>query len=248
MSLDNIRIVLLSPLYGGNVGSVCRAMANMGLSDLAIAAPRHLDMQEAKMMACHANHILEARKEFASLEAALADCLAVAGTTARSGLYRQHAGSPRDWAPKGLAAAARGSMALVFGPEDNGLTNEDLALCTDIIQIPTTTDYSSINVAQAVLLCAYELFVADCGYELPEEKSPLAPSELRERMFAMWRETLLRIGFMEEDKADHMMLGLRRVMSRGAMTIDDVNICMGIARQAFWAADQADVDKMEEVI
>ena len=245
--MDNIRIVLVSPLYGGNVGSVCRAMANMGLSDLAIAAPRPLDMQEARMMACHADAILEGRTEFPDLQSALADCIAVAGTTARCGLYRQHAGTAREWAPKGLAAASRGPLALVFGPEDNGLANEDLALCTDLIQIPTSSEYSSINVAQAVLICAYELFVASSGYELPEEKSPLASSELRERMFTIWRETLLSIGFMEEDKADHMMLGLRRVLSRGAMTVDDVKICMGIARQSAWAAEQAEKEKVEEV-
>ncbi len=246
--MGNIRIVLVSPIYGGNVGSVCRAMANMGLSDLALAAPQQLDMQEARMMACHANHILENLGRFPNLESALADCVAVVGTTARCGLYRQHASTAREWAPKGLAAAERGPVAMVFGPEDNGLSNEDLALCTDIIHIPTTVEYSSINVAQAVLICAYELFLADNAYELPEEKSPLAPSELRERMFAMWREALLEVGFMEEDKAEHMMLGLRRVMSRGALTIDDVNICMGIARQATWAARRTRKESVEEVL
>lgn len=236
MSLDNIRIVLVNPLYGGNVGSVCRAMSNMGFSDLAIAAPRSLDMDEARMMACHATEILESRSEFASLADAVADCGLVMAATARCGLYRRHAKSPREWAAKALEAAGSGKVALVFGREDNGLSNEEIALATQIIQIPTTPEYPSLNLAQAVMICCYEVFVAGGTHEPMVEKSPEAPSELRERMFAMWDETLMKIGFMKEDKEDHMMLGLRRILSRGPMTVDDVRILMGIARQTLWAA------------
>ena len=236
MTLDNIRVVLVRPLYGGNVGAVCRAMANMGLSDLAIAVPQPFDLDEARMMACHATDILDGRTEYPSLAAAVADCAAVMGTTARMGLYRQHAKTPREWAPLAAEAARTGRVALMFGPEDDGLNNEELALATQIIQIPTTKERSSLNLAQAVLLCAYEIFVASGVYESPREKSDAAPSELRERMFEMWRETLMHIGFMKEDKADHMMYGLRRILSRGSLTVDDVRIMMGIARQALWAA------------
>lgn len=236
MGLENIRIVLVSPLYGGNVGAVCRAMANMGLSDLVLAAPRPLDLQEARMMACHADGLLDARREVATLPDAVADCGLVMGTSARGGLYRQHARPPRAWAPRALEAAESGRVALVFGPEDKGLANEDLAVCTQIIQIPTTEAYSSLNLAQAVLICAYELFVAAGAYEPPREKSPEAPGALRERMFGLWRDTLLEIGFMNEEKAEHMMLGLRRILGRGTLTTDDVRILMGIARQSVWAA------------
>lgn len=236
MGLENVRIVLKSPLYGGNVGAVCRAMANMGLSELAIAEPRPLDLREGRMMACHAEPILFGRREYPALADAVADCALVIGTSARKGLYRQHARTPRDWAPHVREMAERGRVALVFGSEDNGLSNEDLALCTHVIQIPSEPAYASINLSQAVMICCYELYLAAGTYEPIEEKSPEAPSALRERMFAMWRETLLGIGFMEEDKADHMMLGLRRILGRGARTVDDVNIMMGMARQASWAA------------
>ncbi len=235
MSLANIRIVLLSPLYGGNVGSVCRAMANMGLSDLAIAAPRPYDRKEARMMACHATQILETIREYPTLAAAVADCAVVMGTSARSGLYRQHARSPREWAGRALEAAQASKVALVFGPEDNGLDNVDLALCTQIITIPATEEYLSLNLSQAVLVCAYELFVASGAYAPRQEKSPEAPSALRERMYAMWEQLLLKVGFMERDKAEHMMLGVRRIFARGPLTIDDVRILMGIARQTEWA-------------
>jgi tRNA/rRNA methyltransferase len=240
MSLKDIRIVLMSPIYGGNVGSVCRAMANMGLSELAIAAPRRLNMAEARMMACHAVEILDDRLEFPTLAGAVADCGTIIGTTARPGLYRQHAKSPRDWAPKALESAQNGKCAIVFGPEDNGLTTEEVGLCTQMVQIPTTDEYKSLNVAQAVIICCYELFVASGLYEPPREKSEEAPSELRERMFALWREALLGIGFMKEDKADHMMYGIRRIFSRGALTVDDVKILMGMARQTQWHAECGD--------
>lgn len=253
MSLDNIRIVLVNPIYGGNVGSVCRAMANMGFSDLAIAAPRsregapglsgaprQINMDEARMMACRATHILENRSEFPALVEAVADCGVVIGTTARKGLYRQHARTPREWAQKAIEVARMGRVALVFGREDNGLSNEELALCTQIIQIPTIKEYTSLNIAQAVMICCYELFIANGSYERCREKSPEAPSYLRERMFGMWREALLKIGFMKEDKADHMMHGLRRILSRGTLTVDDVRILTGIARQALWAARDND--------
>lgn len=234
--LDNIRVVLVSPLYGGNVGSVCRAMANMGITDLALAAPRELDMFEAKKMACHALPVLDSRREFSTLAEAVADCGLVMGTSAREGLYRQHARSPREWAGRALEAAAGAKVALVFGPEDNGLSNEDLALCTQVMKIPTHAACSSLNLSQAVLICCYELFLLGGEYEPPVEKSVEAPSRLREQMFEIWRETLLQIGFMEDEKADHMMLGLRRILSRGSLTEDDVRIMLGIARQMQWAA------------
>ena len=247
MNLDNIRVVLVHPLYGGNVGSVCRAMANMGLSDLALVNPQRLNMDDARMMACHATQVLEDRSEFASLAEAVGDCGLVMGTTARTGLYRQHARAPRDWVPKALEATQTGHVALVFGPEENGLSNEDLALCTQIIQIPTTEEFTSLNVAQAVMVCCYEIFVASGSYEGPAEKSEEAPSQLRERMFGLWRETLLEIGFMKDDKAEHMMLGLRRILSRGILTVDDVKILMGIARQAAWAARNVPLADAEQI-
>ncbi len=236
MGLENIRVVLVEPLYGGNVGAVCRAMANAGMKALTLVNPKPLDLDEARMMACHAGHVLDGRRECATLAEAVADCTLVMGTSAREGLYRQHARSPRDWAPVILETAAQAPVALVFGREDKGLSNDELALCNRIIQIPSDPACPSLNLSQAVLICCYEIFVLAGVYQPPEEKSLLATSELRERMFAIWRELLLEIGFMEPDKADHMMLGIRRLMGRGAQTEDDVRILMGIARQAEWAS------------
>jgi tRNA/rRNA methyltransferase len=235
-NFGNIRVVLTRPLYGGNVGQVCRAMANMGLRDLALAAPSPFDTGDVRMMACHAYDIFTERTEYPGLAEAVADCAMVVGASARGGLYRGHAEPPRTLAPRIAAASERGRVALVFGPEDDGLSNTELAFCTAILRIPTNPSHTSLNLSQAVLLCAYEVFLAAADYEPPREKSPEAPSGLRERMFALWRRTLFAIGFLQADKADHMMLGLRRVFARGVRTEDDAKIMMGIARQAEWAA------------
>lgn len=236
--LQNIRVVLVNPLYGGNVGSACRAMANMGLSDLVLVAPAALDMAEARKMAVAADGVLNGRREAATLAEAVADCGLVMGTTARVGLYRAHVKTPREWAPRILESAAVGKVAIVFGRETWGLTNEEIAFCTNLIQIPSSPDYPSLNVAQAVLICCYEIYGASGLFEPHGEMSPECPAATREQMFKMWREMLLAIGFMKEEKADHMMLGLRRIFGRAPLTEDDVRILMGVARQTMWKADQ----------
>ena len=238
-ALHNIRIVLCRPIYGGNIGSVCRVMANMGLSDLALVAPAEIDWNEASKMACAAQAILESRKTSETIAQAAADCVLVVGATARMGLYRQHAATPREAAPPILASAGNGKVALVFGPEDNGLDNIELAACNRLIQIPSSAKYRSLNLSHAVMICAYELFIATGTFEPLGEKSTEATAKMKEHMFTMWEQTLLEIGFMEPDKAHHMMLGLRRIFSRGQLTEDDVRILMGIARQTLWSAEQA---------
>lgn len=244
-TLANIRIVLCRPIYGGNIGSVCRAMANMGISDLVIAGAGEFDPLEARKMACSANNILESCRRVATLPEALADCALVFGATARKGLYRQHTRSPRDWAQGILEAAHSGRVALLFGPEDDGLSNEELAQCHHLIRIPSTAAYTSLNLSQAVMICMYELYIASGTFEPLPEKSPLAESGMKERMFAMWEQILLEIGFMEPAKAQHMMLGVRRIFSRGALSEDDVRILMGIARQTGWNANRSRVNPPE---
>ncbi len=236
-SLKPVRVVLVSPLYGGNVGSVCRAMMNMGLSDLVIAAPRDdFNTFDAVKWAYAARSIWDAHREYPTLAEAIADCHHVTGTSARDGLYRQVRCTPREWAPDFLSHAAAGPVALVMGPENNGLSNEDLALCTSLIRIPSTEAYPSLNLSHALMVCAYELYVASGAGDVAREAVPAATSEMRERMFAQWRSALLEIGFMESDKADHMMMAMRRIFSRGTLSEVDVRILLGVARQARWCA------------
>ncbi len=237
--LRRIRIVLARPIYGGNIGSVCRAMKNFGLRDLVIAGggPRE-DLASLRPMAAHAGDIWNRHRDAPTLAEAVSDCGLVVGTTGRGGLYRAHAVTPRDAAPRILTAAADRRVALVFGPEDDGLTNEDLALCPLLIRIPNSPAYPSMNLAMAVTVCAYELFLQSGQFEPPAERTPEATMVAKQRLFELWRQMLLDIGFMPPHKADHMMLGFLRAFSRGPLSDADVRLLMGVCRQARWVAAQ----------
>ncbi|MFA7256338.1 MAG: RNA methyltransferase [Kiritimatiellales bacterium] len=239
--LENIRIVLVDPKFAGNIGSICRVMMNMGITDLAIVSPgEHLDWAEARKLAYKAEEMLDRIQIFQTLEKAVADCTVVAGTSARTGLYRDHAYLPHDIAPVVLDSAAHHKAALVFGREDKGLFNEEIAVCTHIINIPSSELYRSLNLSHAVMVCCYELFLLanNPSYEPPEECSPEANGEMRERLYDAWSAMMLETGFCEIEKLDHMMLGLRRIFSRGKLTDNDVKILLGLARQSRWVASE----------
>ena len=243
--LDNIRIVLVNPMFGGNLGSICRAMNNNGITDLAVVDPRaDMDMDEARKFSCNARDQLEARKEFQTLEEAISDCTVVAGTSARTGFYRDTAYSPKEFAPIGLESAKDHKIALVFGREDKGLFNEELALCTHIIQIPSSELYTSLNLSHAVYICCYEIFNAANVFQPSEETAQEANSDLRERMFGMWREMMIETEFVHDQKLDHMMMGLRRIFNRGKLTVPDCKILMGLAKQSMWVKEQWQKEKI----
>ncbi len=235
--LDNIRIVLVGTLYSGNVGSACRAMANMGIRHLRLAAPniQDKDWREGEKLAVHADDVLKNREEFATFEEAVEDCVAVVGTTARGGLFRQHVKAPRDLAPEILELASKGPVAVVFGREDKGLLNEEVAQCTHLLRIPVDEGYTSINLAQAVLITAYEIFAASGSYVPPHEKSAAAPQGLKMVLTRNWTTALTDIGFMSEKESEYMMQGVHRIFSRGVQTSDDASIMLGIARQMLWS-------------
>lgn len=239
--LDNIRIILVGTLYSGNVGSVCRAMANMGLGRLTLVAPRILDgWEEGRRLAVHATDLLDARREVATLGEAVADCAAVVGTTARGGLYRATVQPPRVLAPEILRLAAQAPVAIVFGREDQGLHNDEIAQCTHLIRIPVDPRYQSLNLSQAVLIVAYELYSATGTYVSPvEEAVSLATQATKHALMAKWRQAMLDIGFMDEQKADHMMQGFQRIFSRGVRTDPDASIMLGAAHQMSWAGTHA---------
>lgn len=237
--LNNIKIVLVEPLYGGNIGSVCRAMNNNGITDLAIVNPRpETDWSDARKLSCNAKAQLEARKEYTTLAEAVAGCTVVAGTSARTGFYRDTAHSPKEFASIGLESAKDHKIALVFGREDKGLLNEELALCTHILQIPSDEIYTSLNLSHAVYVCCYEMYCAAEIFTPSEETADEADSDFRERMFELWREMMIKTEFTHDQKLDHMMMGLRRIFTRGKLTVPDVKILMGLAKQSIWVSDE----------
>lgn len=235
--LENIRIVLVDPRGSGNIGSVARAMKNMGLDDLAIVGKGRIKSFWARAMAVHAEHVLKEARCFPTLREAVASCNLVVGTTCRGGLYRSHSRSPREVASEIVAAARSGKVALVFGPEDHGLSNRDLQHCQWLITIPAHPGYPSLNVAQAVMVCLYETFLAALE-KFPTETIARATEESVARLFDRMRSSLLKIGFLDPQNPEHILLALRRVLGRAGLEEKDVRILTGLFRQIEWYADE----------
>lgn len=234
--LAQIRVVLVRPRGAANVGSVARAMKNMGLRDLCLVAPRARSTMVARAMAVHAHDVLTQARSVETIAAAVADCHLVVGTTCRGGSYRAAADDLEAAAPQIAAAARRGSVAVLFGPEDHGLTNEDLQHCQRLISISTDPAYASLNLAQAVLICCYELRRATGAAPAEPERRPPAPAAEVERMLEHLQRALLKIGFLLPDNPAHIMLALRQLFGRTTLDEREVRIFLGLARQIEWYA------------
>jgi len=233
----DIRVVLVRPRGSGNIGSVARAMKNLGAKELAIVGSARTQSYWAKAMAVHGRDILSAAQFYPSIRAAIADCTLVVGTTCRAGLYRRHSQTPREVAPALTSAASTGRVALLFGPEDHGLSNKDLEHCQQLITIPTHSDYRSLNVAQAAAICLYEIYLASLAPAL-EEGLARANAEDVERLFDIMRNSLLKIGFLDSENPEHMLLAFRRIYGRAGLEDKDVRILTGMFRQIEWFANQ----------
>lgn len=235
----NLRIVLVRPQYSGNIGAVARAMGNFSLGDLALVSPAPLHRDQAEMMAVHARDILDRMHIHTSVQEAIADCGLVVGTTCRSGLYREETVAPRALAPHISATATTNRVALVFGCEDSGLSNDELRHCHRLMMIPTDTAYPSLNVAQAVLVCCYEVFLASrltSQEDTPTPQRPLAVAEQQELMYEKLKHALLKVGFLHKDNPEHIMFAFRRIFGRAGLEERDVRILLGMARQIDWYA------------
>jgi tRNA/rRNA methyltransferase len=186
-------------------------------------------------MAVHGRDVLADAQCYDSIRAAIADCALVVGTTCRSGLYRSHSRTPREAASEIAAAAQKSKVALLLGPEDHGLSNKDLEHCQLLITIPTHPEYQSLNVAQAAVICLYELYVAALA---PAEDSRVqrAEAEPIERLFDIMRHALLKIGFLDSENPEHMLLAFRRILGRAGLEDKDVRILTGMFRQIEWYA------------
>lgn len=243
--LARIRVVLVRPRRGGNVGSVARAMKNMGLDDLVLVAPRTPVGKAGEQMAAHARDVLAGRRIFQTLADAVRDAELVVATAGRVGGRSAVAASPREIAPEIIAAAARGRVALVFGPEDHGLANADLDLCQRLVRIPTAGRYASLNLAQAVLVLGYEILLAAPPDEplVPRtararrraDENRAATQAEREAMIGHLAGALARIGFLTPANP-HVLRDVRALFARSGLTLRDVRIWRGIARQMGWAA------------
>lgn len=228
---------MVRPQGSGNIGSVARAMKNLGAKELAIVGKARTRSFWARAMAVHGRDVLAETKCYESIRAAIADCTLVVGTTCRSGLYRSHSRSPREVAPEIVRAAGKGKVAILFGPEDHGLSNKDLEHCQLLVTIPTHPEYQSLNVAQAAVICLYEVYVASL-VSAGESSINRAEAEHIERLFDIMRNALLKIGFLDSENPEHMLLALRRIFGRAGLEDKDVRILTGMFRQIEWYADR----------
>ncbi|MCE9625152.1 MAG: RNA methyltransferase [Deltaproteobacteria bacterium] len=233
-----VSVVLVRPLFSGNLGSVARAMKNMGLKDLRLVEPKaDKEDLDARRMATHAQDLLKKSKVFSSLKDALVGFDLVVGTSRRKGRERGNWTDPRAFAETSKEFVPRYRVAIVFGPEDSGLLNDDVALCQRMIHIPSHADFPSLNLAQAVMVVAYELYVLKASSKL--KKTPAAekkPAKLQsiEAMYEDLGSLLAESGFLNKQNPKHLMRLLRQLFNRARPTDKEVRIFRGICRQLRW--------------
>jgi len=233
INLANIAIVLVQPNISENIGAAARAMCNMGLRRLVLVDPPRCDLTRVCKMATHAAlDVVEEMEVFTGLAEALRDFTYVVGTTARLGGQRQVLSTPARLAETLVPIAADNPVAILFGPEDRGLTNEDLRFCHAVATIPTA-DFSSLNLAQAVMVVCYELF--RCSLEAPKEFAPRLANRFElDAMYAQLKDVLMRICFINPANPDYFMNNLRHFGTRMQLRAKEVQIIRGICRQIDW--------------
>ena len=227
--MERIRIVLCRPSHPGNIGAAARAMKAMGLSDLRLVAPERFPAPEAEWMATSAVDVLQRARIHSSLHDAIKDCVAAFALSAR----------PREWSPQVLdvrAAVVRArelanDVAFVFGNETAGLTNEEMFACQFLVHIPASREFSSLNLAQAVQVLAYEIFVAAGAAVPPGRTEKLATVEDLEGLYAHLEEAALDSEFFAPGSGSRLRERWRRLFSRvPALEREEVNILRGLLR------------------
>lgn len=228
--LDKIRIVLVNTSHTGNIGSVARAMKTMGLSKLYLVDPVNAPDSHSSALAAGATDILANAVTVDTLAEAISDCGLVVGTSARNRTWSWPMLDPRECARKLLDEAPSHEVALVFGRENNGLTNEELQQCQFHVCLPANPEYSSLNLAMAVQTLCYEIRMTFLergdNYESVEEEYPL--SEDLEGFYRHLEETLLETGFVVKSHPGQVMMKLRRLFNRARPEKQELNILRGI--------------------
>lgn len=247
--LDNIVIVLDHPKDLVNIAGVVRGMMNMGLSRLRLVRPDEFDPYRISGIAHRSEEVVDAIRHFDSLEEAVADAVFVLGTTARGRTAQRNYVRPREIAPELLERATEGPSAILYGREDRGLTNRGLDLCHSVAIVPTDPEYSSLNLAQAVLVLAYELFLASeaSDQELPEGKRSTRPasSEEMEEMYAALRDGLERIEFFKARRPAGVMRTIRTLLSRAEPDLREARLVQAVGFEIGNYLDRRSADSSE---
>lgn len=238
--LDNTRIVMVNTTHPGNIGAAARAMKNMGFQHLVLVDPIAAIDEDAIQRSSRAEDILHNAKIVATLEEAIADCGLVVGTSARSRHLPWPLMSPRQCAAKAQVTSKHAPIALVFGRESRGLTNEELQLCHAHVHIPTDENFSSLNVAQAIQVLCYEFRLAALDEGEPERDQqtedcwgvdwdyPMASHGEVQGMLEHLQTLLIKMGFLDPDTPKQLMPRLRRLFQRAMPDKLEINILRGI--------------------
>ena len=227
--LSRTRIVLSRPSHPGNIGAAARAMKTMGFTDLALVQPRHFPDPDATAMAAGAADVLEGARVVDSLEAALADCTLAVGFSAR-GRDLSHAPQRlREAASAILGGAAQGRVALVFGNETSGLSNEELLRCQRLVSIPANPDYGSLNLGAAVQVACYELAASASGHGIPAGGTGTAATgdDLR-GLFEHLERSVTESGYVDRAKPGRFMERMRRLFARTGLEREEVKLLRGM--------------------
>ncbi|MGD1968588.1 MAG: RNA methyltransferase [Desulfobacterales bacterium] len=229
----NVSVILCRPRYPENIGAAARAMRNMGFDQLIVVDPQNCDLTRILKMATHAaGDVVEQMQVHADLQAALATFNYVVGTTARLGGQRQSVVPAHKLATELAAITEKNRVGLVFGPEDRGLTNEDLRLCHRLVNIPTA-EFSSLNLAQAVMIICYELRRHRSAQGKPFVPRLANRHEL-DGMYAQLKDVLVKISYIQPDNPDYFMNNIRQFGTRLKLRAKEVSIVRGICRQINW--------------
>ncbi|MBW1996844.1 MAG: RNA methyltransferase [Deltaproteobacteria bacterium] len=245
VNLANISIVLAETQIPENIGSVARAMNNMGIRHLVLVRPKNCDLSKVLKTATGSSiDIIEEMEVHDDLLEALGPFNYVVGTTARLGSQRPALTTPRRLAQDLISISQNNKVAILFGPEDRGLSNEQLRYCHTIATIPTA-GFASLNLAQAAMIFCYEIFLATS----PSTQEPcprLANKFELEGMYGHLKEVLLKIGFIDPQNPEHWMLNIRRFLSRVPLRARDVRIIRGVCRQIDWYTEQVKKDLFDK--
>ena len=243
--LENIRVVLVGTSHPGNIGGAARAMKNMGLAQLVLVDPQDFPSADADARASGASDILQAAQVVGTLEEALIGCRLVLGTSARDRHIPWPMLEPRECGVAACEQAQQGAqVALVFGREYAGLTNEELQRCHFHVHIPSDPAFSSLNLAAAVQVLAYEVRMAWLAAQeqpakpvpvVEQDEEPVTADEL-ESFYRHLEQALVEIRFLDPDKPRHLMSRLRRLYGRSAVNKLEMNILRGILTETIKAA------------
>ena len=234
--LSHIKIVLVETSHSGNIGAVARAMKNMTMTNLCLVKPKLFPCAEATARAAGSDDVLARATVYNSLAEAVADCQLVIGASARGRTISWPELTPREVAEKVVIPNGKQKVAIVFGRENSGLKNHELDLCQFLLRIPCNSEYSSLNVAAAVQVVCYELFVAtgikNDSRVGDKDEQPLATAAQMELFYQHLHQALLDIGFLRPDRAKSMMRRLRRIYNRTLLDSKEVDILRGILRMS----------------